>query len=106
MASWWASCSESPPGRQQLDRLADAARLVNRALLADRQVHGQVQERVGVAAFHVVHLFQRSVCVHEVGVVFGVLVNPLACYGFYSFKRLTGARLGINGAEKTANIGL
>ena len=34
---------------QALVRRADAARMVDRQLLGDRQVHGQVQERVGAA---------------------------------------------------------
>jgi cytochrome c553 len=35
--------------RQQFHRLTDAARLVDRALFADRQMHRQVQERIGAA---------------------------------------------------------
>ena len=34
------------PRGQQLDRLANAARLVDAALLADRLMHRQVQKRV------------------------------------------------------------
>jgi hypothetical protein len=73
------------PGRKQLDRLADAARLVDGALLADRQVHRQMQERIGFAAFDLIHFFQRSVCVHEVAVVLRMFINPLTCYCFDSF---------------------
>ena len=94
------------PGRQQFDGLADAAWLVNRALLADGQVHRQVQERVRFAAVHVVHFFQRRFNVRKIGVVFGVLVYPQASEGFQRFERLARAGFGIDGAKKAPDIGL
>ena len=74
---------------QQLDRLPNAARLVNRALLADRQMHRQVQEGIGLASFNVVHFFQCHIRVGKIAMVFGVLGYPLTCYGFKSFQGLT-----------------
>ena len=77
------------PGGQQFNRLANAAWLVNRALLADGQVHRQVQKRIRLAALHVVHLCQCRICIGKIGMVFGMLRNPLASYYFQSFQRLT-----------------
>ena len=74
---------------QQFNRLANAAWLVNRTLLADGQVHRQVQERIRPAALHVVHLCQCRICIGKIGMVFRVLSNPLACYYFKSFQRFT-----------------
>ena len=65
-----------------------------------------MQKRVGFTSFHGVHFFQRSICVGKIFVVFRMLCYPLACYGFYSFQRLRGTRLGVNSAKKSANIGL
>src|SRR2546425_8090346 len=65
-----------------------------------------MQEGVGLAGLHVVHFFKRGVGIGKIRVVLGVLFNPLACYGFYSFQRLPGTGFGINRAEKTANVGL
>ena len=92
--------------RQQLHRLPDAPGLINAALLADGQVHGQVQERVALAFFSVLHGGQGGVDIGQIGVVFGVLVNPQACYGFNSLKRLTSEGFGINRTEKMADIRL
>ena len=74
--------------RQQLNRLANAAWLVNRALFADGQVHRQVQKRIRLAALHVVHLCQCRICIDKIGMVFRMLSNPLASYYFKSFQRL------------------
>ena len=73
---------------QQLNRLANAAWLVDRALFADGQMHGQVQKRICFTALHVIHLFKCHVCISEVGMVFRMLSNPLASYYFKSFQRL------------------
>jgi hypothetical protein len=54
-------------------------------MLADRQVHAQVQKGVAAALGSFIHGTQRFVHIGQVGVVFGVFVDPLACYGFYSF---------------------
>ncbi len=94
------------PVREQLHRLANAARLVNAALLADGQVHGQVQKRIVLAGLGIVHAAQGSVHIGQLRVVFGVLVNPQARYCFNSFQRLTCLGLGINSTKKLADIGL
>ena len=67
-----ASCA------QQFYRLADAAGLVNAALLADGQVHGQVQKRVVSVRVDLLHISQGTVQVGQLGVVFGVFVDPTA----------------------------
>ena len=91
---------------QQLHRLADAAGLVDAALLTHRQVHRQVQEWVGARRVFGIHTGHGSVGVGQLGVVFGVFVDPLACYYFNSFKRLPRLRLGVNRAKESADIGL
>jgi hypothetical protein len=93
-------------GCQKLNRLPNAARLVNGALLADRQMHRQVQKRVGFTAFNVVHFFKCSVGICNIGVVFGVFLQPLTGQGFNRFHRLTGSGFCVNSAKKTPDIGL
>ncbi len=92
--------------RQQFYGLANAARLVNTALLTDGQVHRQVQKGVGLACVFVGHFQQCGVHVRQLCVVLGVFVNPQAGDGFYRFHGLVGSRFGIGGAKKSANIGL
>ena len=82
--------------RQQFHRLADPARLVDAALLADRQVHRQMQERIGLAVVGRMHRRQGGVNIGQRAVVFGVLVDPQACYGFNSFQHLMGLGFGID----------
>ena len=94
------------PVCQQLDCLADAARLVNTALLGDRQMHGQMQKAVALAVIDCAHAGQRAVQVSQLGMVFGVLVDPQGSYCFNSFQRLFGLGFGVNRAKKTADIGL
>lgn len=77
------------PGHEQFNRLADAGWLVDAALFADRQVHGEVQKGVGLPGLRVVHLLERSGAVGEVGVVFGVLFDPVRGQHFNRFLRLT-----------------
>ncbi len=93
-------------GGQQFHGLTYAAWLVDGALFTDGQMHGQMQEGIGSAAFRVVLFFKRSVRVHKVCMVFGMLVQPLARYYFNSFKWLSCAGLGKNRAEESADIGL
>ncbi len=93
-------------GRQQFNRLAYAARLVDGALFADGQVHRQVQKGVGLAAFHVVHFFKRRIGIVKVGVVLGVFGDPLAGEGFNRLHGLAGFGFGMHCTEKTADIGL
>jgi len=81
---------------EQFDRLADAARLVDRALFADRQMHRQVQKRIRLAAFNVVHGGQRSAGIGEVEVVLRVLVDPHARYCFQGIHGLQGLGFGMN----------
>ena len=83
-------------GGQQLNSLPDAAWLVDRALLADGQVHRQVQKWIGFTAFNVVHLVKCRRCVRKIRVVFGMFGQPLACYGFKSFERLPRKGFGLH----------
>ena len=92
------------PRGQQLDGLAYAVRLVDGALLADRQVHGQMQERVGAAFAGVIHLADRGGLIGKVSVVFRVLVDPLASQGFDGFHGLVAAGLGVDGAVEAADV--
>ncbi len=94
------------PVGQQLDCLTNASGLVDAALLADRQVHRQVQKRILPVRVGCVHVGQRSIDVGQFGVVFGVFVNPLADEHFHGFERGGGSGLGINTAEKSPHIGL
>jgi len=70
---------------KQFDGLAYASGLVDAALLTDRQVHRQVQKRVGAALLRFAHAGQCGVYIGKVLCIFGVLIHPLACYGFNSF---------------------
>ena len=92
--------------REEFNCLTNATRLVNRALFADGQVHGKVQEGVGLSTFNVIHFFKCSFHIRKIGMVFRVLLKPLACYGFNSFHGLIGNGLGVDRTEKTANVGL
>ncbi len=93
-------------GAEQLYRLTDASRLVNRALLAHRQVHGQMQKGVGLAVFHVIHACERCIDIGKVSVVFRVLGHPLAGQSFQRVHGLGLAPLGIDRTKETPNIGL
>jgi hypothetical protein len=92
--------------RQQFDRLPDAARLVDRALLADRQVHGQVQEGIGLAVVAFIDARDSGVAVCHVGVVLGMLLQPLAGQRLQRIHRLSARALGVNRTEKAPYIGL
>jgi len=63
---------------QQFHRLPNAAGLVNAALLADGQMHGQVQKGVFFGGVNLQHAGQGGVYVGQFGMVLGVLVDPLA----------------------------
>jgi hypothetical protein len=91
---------------QQFHRLADAARLVDAALFADRQVHRQVQERVGVGRVGRAHGSQCRIDIAQGLVVLGVLGDPEAGNRLDRLQRLAVARLGIDRAEKSPHIGL
>ena len=92
--------------REEFNGLANAARLVNRALFADGKVHGKVQEGVGLPTFNVIHFFKGSIRICKIGVIFRVLLQPLVCYGFNSFHGLIGPGFSVDRTKKTANIGL
>ncbi len=94
------------PCGQQLHRLANAAWLINAALLADGQVHGEVQKRVGAIRRGFLQLGQRLLQVGKLGVVLRVLVNPLAGNDLYRLHRLTRTGLGVNITKESANVGL
>ena len=66
------------PVGQQFNRLANSPGLVNAALLADGQVHGQVQKRIALSLRVGIHLTQGRIHIGEFCVVFGMLGNPLA----------------------------
>lgn len=91
---------------QQLDRLPDATRLVNAALLRNGQMHGQMQKRVTASRLLRADGGQGRVQVGEVARVFGVLVHPLDRYDFNSFQPKTSAPFSITIAKKSPNIGL
>ena len=62
---------------QHVHGLADAAGLVDAALLADGQVQRQVQEGVAAADFGAVVGFQRPIQVSQLVVIFRMLADPL-----------------------------
>ena len=91
---------------EQFHRLADAAWLVNGTLLAYRQVHGQMQERVGAPIVAAVHRCDGGIGIAQIAVVLGMLVNPLRRDGLQRFQRLGCTRLGIDCAKVAADVGL
>ena len=86
--------------------VADATGLVDAALLADRQVHRQVQKRIGLARGFVVVAGHGGVGIRQVGVVFGVLGDPQAGQSFDGFHGGAALGLGVYAAQKAAHIGL
>ena len=94
------------PMGQQLDRLPDAAGLVDAALLRDGEMHRQMQECVATSVLRHAHGGQGSIQVGEVAGVFGVLIHPLNRYDFNSFQRKASAPFRITIAKKSPNIGL
>ena len=103
MISWCASCS---PMRlhQQVVRRLDAARLVDRDLLGDRQVHRQVQERIRLAALDRVIARDGFVGVEQGVVVFRVLDDPVGGDGVHRRQDFTGALLAVSVAEEAAHV--
>ena len=91
-------------GGQQLHRLADAAGLVNRALLADGQVHGQVQEGVVLAVLACELLRQGVGFIGQHRVVFGVLGHPFTGQHFQGVNQRMRLMLGIDLTEEATNI--
>ena len=79
-------------GGEQLERLADPGRLVDRHLLADRQVHRQVQERVAAAVAAVVARGQRPIELGQIVVMLGMLGDPVG--GDRLDRRLRERRCG------------
>jgi hypothetical protein len=92
------------PLGQRLVRGADAARLVHRHLLADRQVHRQVQERVALAALGRVVTGEGLVAGVQGVVVFGMLLHPVDRHGFERREDFSLAMLAPGAAEKLANF--
>ena len=90
----------------QRDRLLYAARLIDRALLADRQVHRQVQERVRLALLRGEHGLQGRVQIGQYGMVFGMLGYPASGDGFNRLQRLARPPFGIHRAKKAPHVGL
>jgi hypothetical protein len=91
---------------QQFDGLANATRLIDRTLLADRQMHRQMQERVGPALGLLAHAAQSGVDVGQFRVKLRVLGDPATRQRLDGIQRLPVARLGIDAAEESAHIGL
>ena len=79
------------PLEQTLIAFADAGRLVDRHLLGDRQVHGKVQERVGLAGFRQVVTLPVTIGLVEQGVVFGMRQHGIERRLFRPRQRLAGA---------------
>jgi len=95
------------PGCQQFHRLPDPRGLVDAALFADGQVHGEVKEWVflfSLARF--AHLGQCGIHVRQFVVVLGVFGNPLASEHFDGFHRLLRALFRQDTTEKAPYIGL
>ena len=82
----------------------DAGGLVDVALLADRQVHRQVQEGVLAAVLDAVGGGQRGRLVGQQRVVLGVLGNPLRSRELQADERFVGPHLGPGLAEKGADL--
>lgn len=88
---------------QALVRRADAARMVDRQLLGDRQVHGQVQEWVGAAVLDRV-LGGHGLGAFEVAVVLGMFEDPVQRHGFERGQDLGGAVLAPGFDKEFANL--
>ncbi len=91
---------------QQFNRLPNAPWLVNAALLANGEVHREVQKWIFAGRVNVLHGCQRRIHIGQFCVVFRVFFNPLA--GQYFDGRHGGARaeFGIGPTKKSAHIGL
>ena len=92
------------PGDEQVVGGLDAARLVDRDLFGDRQVHRQVQEGVRLAAFDRVVARDGRFHVFQFGVVFGVLDDPVGGDGIHRRQDLSIALLAQGVAEKAAHV--
>lgn len=91
---------------EQFNRLANAAWLVNAALFTERQMHGQVQERIDTTAIgRCVHGPQGGIQIGKISGVFGVQVQPSGCYRFNRLQHAALAGLGVNLAKEAAHIG-
>ena len=93
-----------PPRGEQLHRLPDAGGLVDGQLLLDREVHGQVQERIGAAVLDRVVGLQGRGLVGEVGVVLGVLGDPARGDRGHRVQRRRDALRRVAGAEESPHI--
>jgi MFS superfamily sulfate permease-like transporter len=89
---------------QRLVGGADAARLVDRHLFRDRQVHRQVQERIRLAAFDGVIARHRRIRVRQLVVVFGMLFDPVGGDGVHRGQDLAGAALAVGFAKEAADV--
>ena len=91
---------------QQFHRLADAGGLVDGALLADRQVHGQVQEGVAAGGVGLLHVAQGGVHIGQGRVELRMFFHPQLRQRLDRFHGLVGLPFAVNGAEEAANVGL
>ena len=100
------------PRGEQFNRLANAAWLVDAALLADRQVHREVQKSAGFIGRGLRRLLrdggQRSVNVGQHSVVFRVFVDPQTGDGLDRLHRLLRQRTEVKAAavERLAGMEL
>jgi len=100
------SVQRAQSGAEQFHGLSDAARLIDAALLADRQVHGQVQEGIGPVRGLVVVSRQRGDLILQVVPILRVLTDLQAGQRFDRFHGLGLLLLALHGAEKVPDIGL
>lgn len=94
----------SQPLRKREKRSPYAGRLVDRDLLCDRQMHGQVQEGIALRSFYGIIGGQRLFNIGERFFVFGVLKYPIARHPFEWCQDLIGALLTESFAKKTPYI--
>lgn len=77
--------------------------VVDRQLFGDRQVHGQVQERVGAAGLDAI-VGLGGLGVLEVAVVFGVFQDPVQRGRFQRRQDFAGAMLAPGLGEELADL--
>ena len=90
---------------QRLQAIADAAGLVDRTLLGNGQMQGQVQERVGSAGTDRVVGGQRFIDVFQVGMVLGMPADQVAGLRLDRRHRQLFPVLAPGLAEEAADIG-
>ena len=92
------------PLRQPGVRVGNAGRLIDTDLLCHRQVHRQVQERIGPAALGAELLGKRAFRILQQRVILRVYVDPPQRGGFERRQQLAGPMFGPGRAEKATYI--